>query len=391
MRFKQRKKKRDSIEDIQTHIKDVVKKSAIKEDTEQVAEEPQIENKKPDETHQKTNVSIDLEQLKERIEENDKYFSSLIDFIPARIYFEGNEEILESMQKQKRNVFGDDMDLSKRSKQKRFKLDPNSDQKISEIANSFYNRSSKKNNSKDDKMAELKRKLNQKIIQLKSKRGQKSNARQLREPKKERKKLNSMRASKQKGFSKRPLLESTADDNKPESKPKKSKTEDSTDSPKIPKNMPKIYNKEGNIVYSKFDLITPSKEPFDKNRKNKKNKLQKLLVKTKKEEQKLSELEVRDAPKAQEIKEKKLWRKAIDLSEGIKVKDKSKLIEKTINRKKKLKQKSAKKWSERKESLEKSMKSKDDKRKKNINERKQQKKDKKFKRLKKRGVILDNK
>ena len=391
MRFKQRKKKRDSIEDIQTHIKDVVKKSAIKEDTEQVAEEPQIENKKPDETHQKTNVSIDLEQLKERIEENDKYFSSLIDFIPARIYFEGNEEILESMQKQKRNVFGDDMDLSKRSKQKRFKLDPNSDQKISEIANSFYNKSNKKNNSKDDKMAELKRKLNQKIIQLKSKRGQKSNARQLREPKKERKKLNSMRASKQKGFSKRPLLESTADDNKPESKPKKSKTEDSTDSPKIPKNMPKIYNKEGNIVYSKFDLITPSKEPFDKNRKNKKNKLQKLLVKTKKEEQKLSELEVRDAPKAQEIKEKKLWRKAIDLSEGIKVKDKSKLIEKTINRKKKLKQKSAKKWSERKESLEKSMKSKDDKRKKNINERKQQKKDKKFKRLKKRGVILDNK
>ena len=332
------------------------------------------------------------EDLIGKIAENDTYFSSLIDLIPAKIYFEGNEEILESMERQKRDLFGDDLDLSKKSKQKRFKLDPNSGKKISEIANNFYNKSNKKSNSKqnqsiDNKMEELKKKLNEKILRLKSKRGQKN--KNQRESKKQRKTLNSMRAHKQKGFSKRQYLETN--DNNSESKPKV-RSEDKTDSKediKTAKNLPKIYNNEGNIVYSKFDLISSVPSLADKKKNGKKNKLQKLFVKTKKEEQKLSELEVKNPPKAQEIKEKKLWRKAIDSSEGIKVKDNSKLIKKSLIKKRQGKLKSKKNWEERKESLQKSMDAVRDKRTKNIKERQQHKKDKKIKSLKKRGRLLN--
>jgi len=207
-----------------------------------------------------------------------------------------------------------------------------------------------------------------------------------------------MRASKQKGFSKRKFLDTTDDKSAElESKPKKAKSEDTTDSkksskspkePKIAQNVPKIYNKDGNIVYSKFDLVSTAANPLADKRNSKKNKLQNLLVKSQKEEKRLSELEVKNPAKAQDIKEKKKWKKAIDLSEGLKVKDNSKLIKKSLMKKRKDKQKSGKKWTERNEAVEKSMAAHQQKREKHISERKQKKKDMKLKHLRKKGRIV---
>lgn len=324
----------------------------------------------------------------------DNYFSSLIDLIPAKIFFEGNEEILQQMENDKRDHFGDDSTLSAKAKHKRFKLDPKSgNKKVSEIANKFYNK------SKNNPMDELKQKLNQRIQELKSKRGQKSNAKQLRESKKERKKLNSMRASKQKGFSKRKASDVQIS-SETEPKLKKVKSEDKSDDKrrsdqqtdaKLDK-LPKIYNREGNLVFSKFDFVsTPAEEKKINKNKSKKNKLQRLLVKTKKEDKKLSELEATNKPKAKEVKEKKMWRNALDKSEGIKVKDNAKLIEKSIKMKKKMKQRSGQKWNDRKETTEKLMHQKQEKREKNQLQRKEQRKEKKFKRLKKKGRFIENK
>ena len=352
--------------------------------------------KSDDKTKRESDVKPEdnpMKDLHKKIVENDSYFSSLIDLIPPKIYFEGNEEILESMENQKRQRFSDDKKLSAKAKQKRLKLDPNSNKRVSQIAEEFYNNSNE-NNSKNNKMSELRQKLEEKISKLKSIRGQKSNAKQLRESKKERKKLNSLRASKQKGFSKRQLLDTNNNENSSEPKPKKVKFEhnisDNENKDENSGKIPKIYNKEGNIVYSKFDFVSQTNN-FQNKINSKKNKLKTLLVKTKKEEEKISQLETTNASKAKAVKVKKLWRNAIEKSEGIKVKDNSKLIEKSLNNKKKKKQKSTKKWNERKESLDKTMKAKSDKRKDNIDKRKQQRKDKHLKRAHKKGRLLGKK
>ncbi|XP_054157646.1 kinesin-related protein 4-like [Oppia nitens] len=358
-------------------------------------------------------------ELMADIAENGKYFSALIDFIPPKIYFEGNDEIMESMDSQKKQRMANNTKSGPKGKHLRFKLDPNSDKRVSDIASEFYgnsnankktnnsNKTKKLNiNSKDQKMQELKQKLNQKIIELKSRRGQKINAKSLRESKTERKRINSMRAKKQKGFIKSEQQlnanQTTTDDQKPDdsmetiikNNHKKIKREvhedtEATIPEKVKEKLPKIYNSDGNIVYSKFDFFSTNESLSETKKLSKKNKLKKLLAKTKIEENKLSHLEATDSMKAKQFKEKKLWKNAIDRSEGIKVKNSSKMIEKSIKKKKQLKQKSAKKWSERKEALEKRMNAKSEKRKRNIDQRKTDKKERNIKRQKKKGRIFD--
>jgi hypothetical protein len=342
------------------------------------------------------------EQIMRKLSENNDYFSSLIDLIPAKIYFEGNEEMIEVMEKNKKFKFSDEMDLSVRAKHKRFKLDPNNNQKVSQIAQQFYNNSkdskdfnlnNNKTNNKINKLDDLKLKLNERIEKLKSIRGGKQNAKNFRETKRERKKNNSIRSSKQKGFIKNKSLNNQINQQNNESidkKNKKQKLNGSQNSDKSDK-LPKIYNRDGNLVFSKFDFVSPLVENDVNQKKKNKKSLNKLLVKAKKEEQKLSHLEEMNPLAAKQMKDKKLWRNAIEKSEGIKVRDNSKLIEKSLMKKKKLKIKSKKEWKERKESLEKKMKSKEEKRKHNINDRLQQIKARKLSKARKKGRIIGGK
>jgi hypothetical protein len=334
------------------------------------------------------------EQIMCKISENNSYFSSLIDLIPAKIYFEGNEEMIEVMEKNKKVKFSDEMDLSVRAKHKRFKLDPNNNQKVSEIAQQFYNsKDFDLNNNKTKKSDDLKLKLNERIEKLKSIRGGKQNAKNFRESKRERKKNNSIRSSKQKGFIKNKSLNNEINQQNNESidtKNKKQKVNGSESNDKSDK-LPKIYNRDGNLVFSKFDFVSPLVESDVNHKKKNKKSLNKLLVKAKKEEQKLSHLEEMNPLAAKQMKDKKLWRNAIEKSEGIKVRDNSKLIEKSLTKKKKLKIKSNKQWNERKESLEKKMKSKEEKRKRNIDDRRQQIKARKLTKARKKGRIIGGK
>lgn len=112
-------------------------------------------------------------------------------------------------------------------------------------------------------------------------------------------------------------------------------------------------------------------------------------MKAKKEDDKMTKLQKTDAEAASKMKEKKMWKSALEKCDGNKVRDNPKLLEKSVKQKGKLKVKHAKAWAERKKTVENRMQRKQDKRQRNLDDRKQAKKDKKMKLLKKKGRILD--
>lgn len=127
-----------------------------------------------------------------------------------------------------------------------------------------------------------------------------------------------------------------------------------------------------------------AEKEIEKDKTKNKSSLKGLLTKTKREEEKLTKLEEVDAAAASKIKEKKMWKSILERSEGNKVRDDPKLIEKTLNKKKKLKLKRKKAWDEHIEKQEKQKQFRQEKRQRNIDDRKRKRKEKKLKQAKKR-------
>jgi len=155
---------------------------------------------------------------------------------------------------------------------------------------------------------------------------------------------------------------------------------------------PKIYNSNGDLVFSKFDLISSSINEESKARlkKNKKAMLKGSLKKIERDKAKIEKLvkegkEDKAYDKHIQIK----WKTALDRSEGIKVKDDPKLIKKTLHRAKKEKEKKYKKWKDRVKNVEMLKEKRQQKREMNLQKRKDERKAKKMKRLKKKGRLID--
>ncbi len=91
-----------------------------------------------------------------------------------------------------------------------------------------------------------------------------------------------------------------------------------------------IFNKEGKMVFSKFDFGSKPKVEKDKDagklRGNKKFK--KLLEQVEQRKAKLAELREQDSEKAKITEEKDKWKNVLQKAEGIKVKDNPDLIKK---------------------------------------------------------------
>ena len=147
-----------------------------------------------------------------------QFFSGMIDTIPAKVYYTKNEDILEDIEVNKRAIF-EDSNLSKKAKNKRIKLDPNSQKKVSDIATAFCDK--KKN---DGKMKELKKKLAKRIKELRVARGANDKPKKLE-------------------------ITSTAE--------KDNKDVDNDKNLKTSKKVPKIFDKSGKykLVYKSYDLI----------------------------------------------------------------------------------------------------------------------------------------
>lgn len=155
-----------------------------------------------------------------------------------------------------------------------------------------------------------------------------------------------------------------------------------------------ILNKNGQVVFSKFDFTA------DKtlNHKKKEDKLtttnakpkdyKKLLKKLQEKREKVEEMKQNEPEKANELEIKEKWRSALDKASGLKVKDDVTMLKKAVKRLEKKKDKSKKNWVERVKTVESKKAQIQDKRRKNIEKRRDKNKETKIKKLKKKGRIL---
>lgn len=155
----------------------------------------------------------------------------------------------------------------------------------------------------------------------------------------------------------------------------------------IQKKQKPVLNSEGQVIYSKFDfsVLGAKKSDFKKQTKDP----EVLLKKMKEHDNKIKSLkEEGELDKVREIVEKRAIKTALMKSEGIKVKDDSELLKKSIKKKKSKKEKSAKKWEAREKQVKKEQEERQKKRTKNIQARAHQKKLGKMKKAAKKGRII---
>ncbi|KAG0234053.1 surfeit locus protein [Actinomortierella wolfii] len=122
-------------------------------------------------------------------------------------------------------------------------------------------------------------------------------------------------------------------------------------------------NDKGEVRFSKFEF-----EGMNKKKKGPTD-AKGQLMQVEKHKEKMAALQASNPEKANAIKEKDTWKKALQLAQGEKVKDDAKLLKKTIKREEALKKKKAKEWSERKASVKKMQDQKQKKREENIKAR----------------------
>ncbi len=91
-----------------------------------------------------------------------------------------------------------------------------------------------------------------------------------------------------------------------------------------------IFNKEGKMVFSKFDFGTKPKVEKDKDSGKLKGnkKFRKLLEQAEQRKAKLEELREQDSERAKVVEEKDKWKNVLQKAEGVKVKDNPDLIKK---------------------------------------------------------------
>lgn len=148
---------------------------------------------------------------------------------------------------------------------------------------------------------------------------------------------------------------------------------------------PKVYNKEGKLLFSKVQIEGEGKKKSKGVDTNPQNNLQML----KKQKKKIKELiESGDKSKAKDEKHKMLWKAAFDKTEGMKVKDNEDILKKSIKSRKNIKKKSKEKWSDRKKKVEEKQSSHAKKREENLNKRKTDNQKTKVKRAAKKGRVF---
>lgn len=148
-----------------------------------------------------------------------------------------------------------------------------------------------------------------------------------------------------------------------------------------------LYNSEGQIIYSKFDFSVLGAKKTDFKNKARDPKVALKIIRE--QEKKIKNLkESGEVDKVREIVENKAIKSALMRSEGIKVRDDTELLKKTILKKKLKKEKSKRKWAARVNKVEKDQEERQKKRTANIQARSHKKKVKKLKKAAKKGRII---
>lgn len=149
-----------------------------------------------------------------------------------------------------------------------------------------------------------------------------------------------------------------------------------------------IYNKEGQMVFSKFDFTDSGKKEKGKHNDLTGKDYKRLLEKIEKRNERIKKVKSRDEEAGKSLQDKFKWESVLNKAEGQKVKDDPELLKKSLKRKEKIKEKRKKKWEDRTRTVEKLQSDKQKKRTVNLQKRKQAVKDKKIQKAKKKGRIL---
>ncbi|XP_075227369.1 uncharacterized protein LOC142327899 [Lycorma delicatula] len=150
-----------------------------------------------------------------------------------------------------------------------------------------------------------------------------------------------------------------------------------------------VFNKEGKMVFNKFDFTGIGNEKNKKGLKKQEKDPKMLLEELKRRKSKLNELEQSgEKMKAKGLKEKEMWMSALKKSEGVKVKDDADLLKRTIRKQKEIKNRRKRKWDARVQAVEKKKEERQKKRQENISAKKKELKKKKIKHAVKKGRIV---
>ncbi|XP_064649635.1 surfeit locus protein 6 homolog [Lineus longissimus] len=352
------------------------------------------------------------------IEADDAYFKGLIDYIPPQFYFDKetrvdlaerrSQELEEKFKDQGKNKRNGSV-LSDKAKIKRLKFDPQHQRTVSQIKEmmlenkTLTHEKSDVSESEEEPFTSVKerKKKNKPRKKLGKKKGRSESMNESNTKEALLEKLHSrIEAFKSKRtlsgeeMKERKKLRRKESKLKLKMKRKKDKNQKSVQgvnghviaTPKGAAAKP-IFNKEGKMVFSKFDFTDVGDKEKSSNPMTGKD-YKKLLEKVEKRKQKIQELSEKDAEKGKKFQEKVAWETALHKAEGVKVKDNPEHLKRALKKKEKMKEQRKKKWEERTERTEKQLHDKQVKRKKNISAKKQSRIENKIKKQKKKGRVI---
>ena len=309
----------------------------------------------------------DQRKLLEQVERTSAYFSSIVELIPTKYCLpdtqndqsKSSETVVGKLPREKKK------ELVKKAKLQ--KLDPSKHKTVGEMQKEVEERDLGVSDENGEPeignikpmdltkvsslpLDDLRKKLHDKIELLRGKR-----------------KLKDEQSGESKAKKKK--TEKSAKKNKKQNKDFKN-SEITKSSVQNERKMTQVLNDRGEVVFSKFDF---AEESSKRKKKAKKNDLNALLKKAEKRKENLEKLEEESKEKAEELKSKIKWDKALKLAEGVKVKDDPKLLQKSIKRKLKIKDASKRKWEDRVNTQKKHQEEKQKLRKQHLQERKEKK------------------
>jgi len=340
-------------------------------------------------------TDFNVKSLLQDVNQENEFIKWQINSIPPHIYF--NNETMATVREKKHSVLDEKLiDLgikrkhsrpSKKRGQKRVKLDPEQQTTVSGIIVSIGEMEAKNeeklkkpknsvqcmpdvNSGQPVTIDELKARLEAKIAALRGNSEASIKKREVNKLKRRMSKLNLKEKRKLEKKKITPVISNA----------------DKVKVSKMPPVKP-VYNKEGQMVFSKFDFTEMGVGDKKKGEYSGKN-YKRLLEKVEKNQEKIKVLEDKDAQKASQVKDKKKWKAALEKAEGLKVKNDPELLKKALKRHNRCKKKSAKEWDSRQEMIKEKQEKKQKKRKENIDARKQGKIKKKIKKSVKKGRII---